>query len=71
MKEKNRRPVEPVYAVMRIVHLSIDGEFMMKLAIEKIVWTMERAESEVERLNATNPENGSNYYWGYTRLEER
>ena len=37
--------------------------------VKKIVWSMEEAEKEVERLNHLNHGKGYEYYWEITRLE--
>jgi hypothetical protein len=41
------------------------------LTVKEIVWTVERATSEVTRLNKVNAEKGCHYAWVATRAEKR
>jgi hypothetical protein len=42
------------------------------IAVEKVVWTREVAESEVSRLNRLNAgKKGVVYFWTLTRVEQR
>jgi hypothetical protein len=41
------------------------------IAVEKVVWTRELAESEVSRLNRLNKDKGTVYFWTLTRVERR
>jgi hypothetical protein len=58
---------KPVYAIIRF-----DEEFSeieSKITIKKIVFDIEYAKHEVERLNKLNGEKGCKYFWQLTRLE--
>jgi hypothetical protein len=54
---------EPCFAIVRV-----DGD---RKTIKVIVWSLEKAESEVERLNELNEDKGCWYFWEPTRAERR
>jgi hypothetical protein len=59
-----------------IVGVNISGALDIQsglegIAVEKIVWTREVAESEVSRLNRSREGTGAFYFWTLTRVEQR
>jgi hypothetical protein len=47
------------------------GSVLEAIAVEKVVWTRERAESEVLRLNRLKEGESVVYFWTLTRVEQR
>jgi len=42
-----------------------------KIAVQKILWSEEEAETETVRLNNLNSDKGCRYFWQIARLERR
>jgi hypothetical protein len=47
------------------------GSGLGAIAVEKVVWTREVAESEVSRLNRLKEGEGVLYFWTFTQVEQR
>jgi len=47
------------------------GSVLEAIAVEKVVWTRERAESKVLRLNRLKEGESVVYFWTLTRVEQR
>lgn len=65
--------VDGAYAIVR-VDLPLEDsseELRNKIAVKRIVWSLELAETEVERLNAVNTDKSCRYFWTYTRVDKR
>jgi hypothetical protein len=61
-----------VFVIVRIDrYASIATSIESSITVVKAVWTEERAQSEVARLNNLQTGNGSTYLWQVTRLERR
>lgn len=61
-----------VYAILRSDDFLADPDVPTRVivTVKKIVWTIERAESEVQCLNEVNAWRDCHYLWQLTRLEE-
>jgi hypothetical protein len=58
-----------VYAIVRLDQfLPEDSDLESRVAVKKIVWTVEEAQAEVDRLNKLNGPKGARYFWRTTRL---
>ena len=63
---------EPGYAIIRLDEfLGEDVALQSKVTIKRIVWNLELAEAEVDRLNKLNEEKGCHYFWQYTRVDPK
>lgn len=58
------------YAIIRLDRDAIKGELSL-VTVKKIVWSKEKAEQEVARLNRINSDKGCEYYHQITRLERK
>jgi len=59
----------PAFAILRLnTHLE-DPEPTDQMSVIRIVWTRERAEAEVRRLNALPTAVRCPYFWRHTRAE--
>ena len=62
--------IQHAFAVVRIDDFG--KEFSEnKVHVVKVVWTEERANSEVERLNRLNAEKGCHYFSQIVRIEQK
>ena len=42
-----------------------------KVTVKRVVWNLDEARAEVERLNRINQDKGCRYFWQYTRVDVR
>jgi len=61
--------VDPAYAIIRVDLDVKDDE--ARFTVRRIVWSEERAEAEVQRLQELNADKGCRYLWQYTRVDRR
>lgn len=66
---KENTSMRHVYAIIRSDDFLTDSEISNRVTIIRIVWTRERAEKEVTRLNQVNADKECHYFWQLTRLE--
>ncbi|MDP9350057.1 MAG: hypothetical protein M3P51_00705 [Chloroflexota bacterium] len=69
---KHSRTYDHGFAIVRVdtFHdMSETTDFWNVIKVKVVVNTAERAQAEVERLNALNGGKGSVYFWQVTRLE--
>ena len=69
MTKQLGKDYKQVYAIIRY-----EGNFkelQISITVTKLVWSQERAKSEVERLNKLNADKGCTYFWQVTRLENK
>jgi hypothetical protein len=65
---------EEGYAIVRVDPMTLGrmpetaGDL---ITVNEIWWTLEEAEAEVDRLNALSDDEGSPYFWQYTRVRRR
>ena len=63
---------EPAYAIIRIDDIeSADVSLEDRVTVKSVVWSLDRARSEVDRLNGLNQDKGCRYFWQYTRVDRR
>lgn len=62
---------EAAYAIVRIEDRSDERPIEDCVTVRSVVWTLERAKAEVNRLNGLNAEKGCRYFWQYTRVDRR
>jgi hypothetical protein len=55
------RDVDPAYAIIRVDLDVKDDE--ARFTVRRIVWSMELAEAEVQRLQELNADKGARYLW--------
>lgn len=68
MTKRKQRHVS-AFAILRVnEHLST-ADARERVSVVRIVWTRERAESEVDRLNAAGSSRRAWYFWQSTRAE--
>ena len=60
---------EHVYAIVRVDEPFED--IQLHITVKEIVWSKDKAEQEVERLNQTNSDKGCSYFWQLTRLDNQ
>ncbi|MDP9351784.1 MAG: hypothetical protein M3P51_09640 [Chloroflexota bacterium] len=72
MEFKPNQRYDHAFAIIRVdtFHdLSVATDLRDAITVKAIVNSEERAQAEVERLNALNEDKGSVYFWQVTRLE--
>jgi hypothetical protein len=64
---------QKVFAIVRLDLFLVNAVKSIEdiIVVKKIVWTFEKAEAEVDRLNALNGDKGVLYFWRGTRLERK
>jgi hypothetical protein len=63
---------EAAYAIVREDDYASEAPTLEHhITVKCVVWTLERAKAEVDRLNALNAEKGCRYFWQYTRVDRR
>ena len=62
--------MEHVYAIIRYDEFLSDFDIESKITVKKVVRNIERAKSEVDRLNKVNAARKCRYFWQLTRLED-
>ena len=70
-EKKELRKAENVYAVLRLDFPTGERpDGLINVTVKEIVWTVEDAQKEVDRLNQLNAEKSCRYFWQTTRLKE-
>jgi hypothetical protein len=61
-------PTRNAYAIVRIDRLQMSEE--ARVTVKRVVWDLDTAEAEAQRLNAANNDKGCFYFAQSTRVEE-